>query len=97
MSDNFQRVDGLYAKIQSGYYLVDANGKKINSLSPEATYLYIKEYIQKIKSDDDIIVYNDSQFEIIINTLNKQLPLDRYVKINTSVVNLENLSSNIKK
>lgn len=97
MDKELERIDGLYAKIKSGYYLKNKNGQVINSINKKIVYEYLKAYITQHKSDSDIIIYNDQQMQIIINTVDKTLSLDRYVHINKQVVNIDDLNSNLGK
>lgn len=97
MDKELERIEGLYAKIKSGYYLKNKNGQVINNINKKIVYAYLKAYIAQHKSDSDIIIYNDQEMQIIINTVDKTLSLDRYVYINKQVVNIDDLSSNLGK
>ena len=92
------KIDGLQARIKSAYYLKDKQtNQKLKFLNVQQAYIFLKTYINSIKSQDDIIIQNDQQHEIIINTINKNLPLDRYVFINPANVDINDLTSNINR
>ncbi len=95
MGNTLEKIEGLYATIKSAYYLKN-NNKLVAFNAKQYAYQYLKQYIEKIKSDTDIIIYDDDNCEVIINTLDKKLDLDRYVYIDENIVNLSNLSANIK-
>lgn len=95
---NKTKIDGLQAKIQSAYYLKDKQtDQKLKFFNKQEAYLFLKTYIDKIKQPSDIIIQNEQEGEIIINTTDKSLPLDRYVFINPTDVNIDDLTSNIKR
>lgn len=96
MDNQLEKVEGLYARIRSGYYLKNENNKILQFYNDISAYQYLKQYIEENKSDSDIIIYNDDTLEIIINTVNKNLKLDRFVYIDKTLVNIDNLSENIK-
>ena len=90
------KIDGLQARIKSAYYLKDTKtDQKLRFLNADQAYIYLKQYINSIKDQSDIIIFNDETKEVIINTINKELPLDRYVFINPANVDINDLTSNI--
>lgn len=95
--DNKVKFEGLNAKIESAYYLKDKDGKRYEFKNSEQAYIFLKDYVNSIKAEDDIIICNDTRRTIIINTANRTLPLDRYVWINPSNVNIDDLDSNVKR
>lgn len=96
MDNQLEKVEGLYAKIRSAYYLRNEKDNILSFYDNIQAYQYLKKYIEKNKSDSDIIIYNDDSLEIIINTVDKNLKLDRFVYIDKEKVNIDNLTENIK-
>lgn len=96
MSTN-NKIKGLQAKIESAYYLKDKNGNRLAFSDSNAAYEYIKSYVNSVKDENDIIIFDDEAQSVIINTVNRQLALDRYVWINPANVNINDLSSNINR
>lgn len=96
MSQIQNKINGLQARIRSAYYLKDnKTGTHLKFSSKAQAYLYLKQYINKIKTDSDIVIYNDQALQVMINTIDKTLPLDRYVFINPANVDINDLTSNI--
>lgn len=86
----------LQANIKSAYYLKDKlTNQKLVFADAQKAYIYLKSYINSIKDESDIIVFNDQTLEVIINTMNRTLPLDRYVHISPANININDLTSNL--
>lgn len=91
------KIKGLQAKIESAYYLRDKSGNRLAFVDANAAYEYIKQYVNSVKDQNDIIIFDDESRNVIINTVNRQAALDRYVWINPANVNINDLSSNINR
>lgn len=83
------------ARIQSAYYIKNKALDPYKFQSKEQAYKMLKRYIQQHKDPSDIIIYDDINYKVIINTVNKELPLDRYVYIDRHNVNLDDLNKNL--